>query len=138
MERESCWPSAEAPCPGEPQAHPELTCAVAWRHGQVLTILLLPQQLAQPLGYYILVTEGERNTGIRKAPKTLVLAPSRLVPRPWEMPLLLRSFRLPRAQQHAQNVVPRVGLPCAACGPLPSPPLPRAAPATCTCNGHGR
>lgn len=135
MERESCWPSAEAPCPGEPLAHPELTCAVAWRHGQVLPILLLPQQLAQPLGYYILVTEGERNTGIRKAPKTLVLAPSCLVPRPWEMPLLLHSDCVGRSSTH-RTWSPGLAYPALLAGR--SPPLPKAAPSTCTCNGHGR
>lgn len=39
-------------------AYLELTCAVTWRHGQVLAVFLLPQQLAQPLRHYILVTEG--------------------------------------------------------------------------------
>lgn len=43
--------------PSPMPARPELTCAVAWRHRQVLAVLLFPQQLAQALRYYILVAE---------------------------------------------------------------------------------
>lgn len=43
--------------PSPMPARPELTCAVAWRHRQVLAVLLFPQQLAQALCYYILVAE---------------------------------------------------------------------------------
>lgn len=57
--RKGCWLLAKAPCPWLPPTHMELTCAVTWRHGQVLAVFLLPQQLAQPLGNYVLVTEGE-------------------------------------------------------------------------------
>lgn len=49
----------------------ELTCAITWRHSQVLAVFLLPQQLAQPLGHYILVTEGS-GTPIAGRPRSLV------------------------------------------------------------------
>lgn len=54
--------------------HLALTCAITWRNSQVLAVFLLPQQLAQPLCHYILVTEGS-GTLIAGRPRNLCSSP---------------------------------------------------------------